>query len=569
MATAAKARRKPSKPKTDQEKQDIAAHGEKTIVRHLNDGSGRRLRVTTDSSVIGQPFFGRFFTVVSPPSAERDWRISELDSNTFDRTTPERLTELLVDLSPDISRAYFDWMRDLNPGWEYDVYVPGVEGQRHEAGYQIVDQFLNKTLPSLYGTVDVPLGRLHTGTFMRGGVFLELVIGKDGRTLVDLATPDPSIVRFKRRDDPVRGLVFEPGVQDATQVENWKSYDLPTIKYIPLDPMPGNPYGRPMVSSALYTALFILGMLHDLRRVISQQGYPRPDIEIDLEMLANDMPSDLEEDSDARTIWVNNIVAAISKAYAALEPDDAFVHTSVVKLNKPVGTMDAESLGGWSAIIEALERMSVRALKTMPFMMAISESTTETQANRQYEKYMGGVRALQHLAETAIKTVLEYGLRANGILADVKFEFAMNRKGEELRDALGEQQQIANEREKLAAGWTEQDEASLAVTDHDAVEAEPRDGAWQTALDIAAASQPAPDEPSAEEQDAAIPENEKDDAEEDAGRTIAVLHRVAEKYSIDGDAFVRAILQETAGPPVRKLPDDGRVPAGSGNGKAD
>lgn len=432
---------------------------------------GQRLRVTADRE---ESLFGAKLTVIEPPpSAEQDWRNSRLDALTLERADPTRLTELLVDLAPDVNRAHFDWLRELNPGWTLETFVPGTETPDTRAQAS-VDAFM-KLLGRLYGSPDVTLNRMFTGTFMRGAVFCELVMDTDRRTAIDFATPDPYLVRFRKTPDAKRGVYHEPGVMRSGQ---WVSFDLPTIRYIPLDPMPGVPYGRAMVTSALFTSVFLLGMLHDLRRVIAQQGYPRPDIEIDLETLANEMPADLEEDADAKAQWIDQVVDAVATYYAQLQPDDAYVHTSVVKLNKPVGTVDTDSLGGISAIIEALERMSVRALKTCPFMMAVSESNTETQANRQWEAHLQGVKSVQHLVESAMEQLLEFKLQAEGILADVRFRFAVNRKGDELRDALAESQRIQNERDKLAAGWTEQNEASNNITEHDASEAEPRDGAW-------------------------------------------------------------------------------------------
>ena len=40
-------------------------------------------------------------------------------------------------------------------------------------------------------------------------------------------------------------------------------------------------------------------MLHDLRRVVSQQGYPRLDISLNLETMAAAMPSNLNDDRQA------------------------------------------------------------------------------------------------------------------------------------------------------------------------------------------------------------------------------------------------------------------------------
>lgn len=52
-----------------------------------------------------------------------------------------------------------------------------------------------------------------------------------------------------------------------------------------------------------------------------------------------------------------------------------------------------------------------------------------------------------------------------------------------LRDAQTESMQIANERAKYDAGWTGQDEASMAVTGHDAEEDAPRSSSSGVSVD--------------------------------------------------------------------------------------
>lgn len=442
-------------------------------------------RVTQDRS---DGLFGsRLSAIVPPPTADDTWRSLNLDARTLDRISPLKLAELLADISPDVSRALFDFLRECNAGWTLRALVPGTEDEDAQA--QAALDAIMATLTAIYGTPDDRINRLFIAAWLRGAVMAELVLDDDGRTFVDLATPDPSIARFRQVTDPKRGTVYELGQMQAGR--GWVSFDRPTISYIPVDPMPGSPYGRPLVAPALFVTLFLIGLLHDLRRVIAQQGYPRLDIAIDLEKLANEMQAQ-NIAPQQRQAFVNAIVDQVAAYYATLEPDAAFVHTDLTTLNRPVGTTDTESLGGLGPVIEALERMAVRALKTTPFMMAISESTTETQANRQFEQHMVAIRSMQHLVETQLSRLFGLALQAQGIVATVEMRFAENRRSERLRYAQAEQIEIANEREKYAAGWTSQDEGSQAITGHDAEEREPRDGAESAAPDPSAQANPEP-----------------------------------------------------------------------------
>src|SRR5690606_28043428 len=134
-----------------------------------------------------------------------------------------------------------------------------------------------------YGSVDIVFGRLFMSAFLRGALFAELVLDSGGRVPVDLATPDPISVRFRRVQDPQRGPIWQPG---QWQGGEFVPLDRPTVRYTPVDPFPGSPYGRPLAAPSLFTTLFLLAMLHDIRRVVQQQGYPRLDISLDTEKMA-------------------------------------------------------------------------------------------------------------------------------------------------------------------------------------------------------------------------------------------------------------------------------------------
>lgn len=443
-------------------------------------------RVTQDRPDSLSGFGLRLFGILPPPTADDTWRSLDLDSRTLDRISPLKLAEYLTDISPDVSRALFDFLRECNAGWELKAFTPGTEDQDTQA-QAALDGFM-KTLGQLYGTPDVPINRLFISAWLRGALLSEVVLDQAGREFVDLATPDPAIARFRQVNDPVRGTVYELG---QVQRGGWVSFDLPTISYIPVDPLPGSPYGRPLVAPALFVTLFLIGLLHDLRRVIAQQGYPRLDISVDLALLQADMFA-RNVPSTQQQAEVNRIVDQVATYYAGLEPDAAFVHTSLVTVNRPVGTVDTNSIGGLGPVIEALERMAVRALKTVPFMMAINESSTESQSNRQFEQHAIAIRAMQHLVEAQLERLFTLALQAQGIVATVQMRFAENRASEEMRDQQVQQLKIANARETYAAGYTSQDESSQHAVGHDAEESEPRDGGEPAAPDPASLENPDP-----------------------------------------------------------------------------
>jgi hypothetical protein len=242
--------------------------------------------------------------------------------------------------------------------------------------------------------------------------------------------------------------------------------------------------------------------LHDLRRVVQQQGYPRIDIALDAEKLLSAFQQGPPLDADGNEVsfqaFISDTIEQVKTVYSRLEPDDAYIHTDGVIVNRPVGTVDAQSLGAVDGLIRALERMATRALKTMPFAFGLSESTTETQATRQYELYAAGIKSLQHYAENLLEHFLGLALEAQGIQASVRFRFSELRSAERLRDALSEQAEIANEIEKRNQGWITQDEASEKITGSAAVADAP-----------VVAVAPAPMEPTEDEAERVAPIRER------------------------------------------------------------
>lgn len=415
-------------------------------------------RVSKDSLNTVAP---RYF--VPPQSPEDDWRILSLDAMTFEKMSPVEVMRLLVDLSPDCSRALWDFLRMGNPGWEVYAYRPGTEEEDENATI-LLHQFLDH-LERLYGTVDVVINRILIGGWLRGAYFAELVLSKrTPRRPVDIATPDPVTARFDTVDDPDRGTVFRLG---QWQDGKWTPLDTITVKYIPVDPLNGTPYGRPIVSPAIFSAVFLLSMLHDIRRVIQQQGYSRIDISIDLGKLRESMPLQLKSSTAAWEAWVKKAVSDVEGVIRQLQPDDTYVHTDVTTVNRAPGAVDSSSLGAVDGIIRALERFLTRALKTMPLLMGTAEGASEANANRQWEIHAAGIKAMQHPVETLLETFFQLALRAQGVQADVEFCFGELRTSEMLRDQQVEALVILNALQKYMFGYISQEEAGLEVTGHD------------------------------------------------------------------------------------------------------
>lgn len=418
-------------------------------------------RATTDTPFLfgaGLQFW------MQPPDEEQDWRVGNLDRRTLDHLSPRKALEILVNLSPEASAGLWNFLRLFNPGWEVRAYRPGTQDAEPRAE-ALIAAFLDR-LTDLYGSVDVVVNALGIGAFLRGGFFSELVLDEFGREAVDLATPDPWTVRFRRELDPARGPVWQLG---QLQGSGFVPISRPTVRYIPIDRLPGSPYGRPIASPVLYVSLFLLGLMHDLRRVVSQQGYRRTDITVKLQELKDSMPPEAAGNSETFFAWAQAAIDQVISAYGSLEPDDAYIHADTVQVGQAAGAADASGLGGIAQLIDALERQAARAVKQMPLLLGVSEGTSEANANRQWELQAAGFKAIQHPAETMLSRHLEFLCRAQGIQAQVEWEFAELRTAERMRDAQVEALEIDNTFKAYAYGWIDADEAANRTVGHDAV----------------------------------------------------------------------------------------------------
>lgn len=392
------------------------------------------------------------------------FRAQRFDARALSRMPLTRLMELLADNSPEVSRALWDFLLFCNPGKEAKAYRPGTTDVDDEA-QGALDEFLS----NLHGPfaaphvmpADVVICAMFMQIFMRGALLAELVLDDAGRMPLEIATPDPATLRFRREADPVRGRVWVVGQQQGS---TFVPLDRQTVAYVPLHPFPGSPTGRALATPAVFSALFLLGMLYDIKRVVQQQGYPRLDIAIDFEKLKGIITDEVLNDVDKYNDVVDEITAQVTKHYASLEPDDAYVHSTIVEVKQPVGAVDSRSLGAVEGLIRALERMCVRALKSMPLLFGINEATAETHANRQWEIHVAGIKAVQHMVEFVFERLCGLGLRARGLAAVVSFRFAELRAAEMMRDAQTERLRIDNAVRKRDEGFITQDEASVEIT---------------------------------------------------------------------------------------------------------
>jgi hypothetical protein len=444
-------------------------------------GVARGGRKTTDGSNTTVGPSRSLNTILPPPDYRSRWVSKGLEMDDWDRMSTPEMIRVLRHVSPDVSRAVWDYLRMLNPGYELTAYKvnQGSSGKDvpDPVAQEKLDAFRDE-LEDYYGSLKVQFGRAFMNALMRGSMLVELVTDQAGRVPVDLVVPDPVHVRFRKALDPRRGEIWEMGQWQNGQ---FISLDYPTIGYVAVDPEPDNPYGTAMFGSAIFPCLFLIGLLHDLRRVVAQQGYPRTAITIDIAAIRDTFPELDDEELDAK---VDALEDAIAGYYATLQPDDAFIKTSDVGIETHGGAIATNVLASSAALIDVLERMAMRALKSNALLMGIAANIDAGEANRLWEIHAAGINSLQQDAENVFGARFQLAMEIQGVACRVELRFAKLRAAEEARDEQTFKTRLENAIVARDAGFWDQTQASMhAVHEAPALEEAPAPAAPPVAED--------------------------------------------------------------------------------------
>ncbi len=433
-----------------------------TFVGKTNKHARGRETMTSPNST---PIFTGKGITEQPPDLFRDWTILLQSGLNIANLAGTDINNALLRLSPEYSRAVWDWLRMLDPGHEINAMKVGQDDTPDKEAQAVLDEFMG-VVDERHGSRAVLFSEFCMNAITRGAFFGELILDDIGRTPLDIVAPDPTIVRFQKTTDGPYGEVYEIGqIRDG----KFETLDYPTVRYLPVDPEPGSPYGRPMFSSAVFPALFIIGLFSDLRRVIANQGYPRGEVKINVEKLRLAYPDMKSDDFNA---VIENLIGQVQRILSTLDVDEDFIHVDMYEYGTASGAIDATSLGGAGPVTEAVERMMIRAMKTMPLMMGVTDGVSEANANRQWEIFAAGIKALQHHMEQLLEQLLTLAMETLGIQTKVVVRFAELRAAEAQRDAETDLRKMFVAEKGELLGYMSRDEASLYAVGHKAAEAE-------------------------------------------------------------------------------------------------
>lgn len=406
-----------------------------------------------------------------------------------DRRALEAL-KVIRDLDPIASDAVFVLLRMLNPGHNLKAYQFQADGSEIDSSgddapplvksAQLAYDGLARRVGAEYGGgLDQLVNVLGLQVLTHGAVALEVAPMPDLRDVEDWYPVDPLSLHFKRVAlTDAQGNDIKNEMTGVTQTRlalgqryaSGKFIEVNTeqVFYMPLDPDTDDFYGRPPLLAAVSSAMFLAQMLHDLRQVAHNQGYPRIDVKVMWDVIKDAAPPHLmQKGSEAEFAeWAQTRLDEVVDAYTGLEIDDTFVHFDWVEIANSGGISGGGATFDFKAFESVLVRQLSAALKTLPILLGINESTSETHGSVQWQIQVAGVDALRKIVKRIVEKAANVSAQLLGIPAHGKMEYTEIRTVDRLFEANAEFIETKTLVEQVKQGWRDNDEASEIATGH-------------------------------------------------------------------------------------------------------
>ena len=393
-----------------------AALGSKSLKAFSRPLQARRRETNPVVSSVGMQGSGlEEYAALPNPSAS--WKTLETQRKHLLNLPYSSMLDIALDLSPQINKGLYDFLRFSNPGTLLDGTPRAVNATK--AFISVMDNY--------YGSFKSHIDSIFSGIFLTGGFFPELVLNDDATAPVDIALNNPLLAKFRRIQDPLRGWVWELGQDDGmggfTSLEKTR-----LVKYIGFDRTVDNPYGRPLVAPAVHSSLFLLGIISDLRRALANQGLSRIDYELQADELLRliDRNPDIAGDDEATAQFIEDQIDLISETLGSLDVDSDYVHLSTVKVNYATNPMQT-NINGLDTIVDNLKIDVVNGFKGVAALSNLLNSTTETHGNLQVDFFVSAINSLQDEVGGVLKEYFDIGNKVQGIPSELLFQFKRQR----------------------------------------------------------------------------------------------------------------------------------------------
>jgi hypothetical protein len=377
-----------------------------------------------------------------------------------------RALSTLRDLDPQASHAVYNYLRMVNPGNDLLAYTfdgEGNESKEQGAAQDYLDGLVRRIGGEYGGGLDQLHNVLSLSLVTTGAVCAEVAPTEDLNDTIDWYPVDPALISFQR--DKTDTLIMGQRFRDGT----FHPLNPNQVFYTPLDPDVDEPYGRPLLLPALSACLAKGQMINDLRAVAHNQGYPRLDISINWEAIHEAAPPDLRAPGQESLLkdWTESVLSQLVTDYESLQVDDTFVHYDWVDIGM-VGGAAGVGAFDFAALEKILTRQVNNALKTLPILLGINETTSETHGSIQWQIQVQGVTALQRLVKRTIEKLANTSLQLAGYQAHAKVEYEKIRTVDRLFEAQADFFETRTVQLQEMMGWRSHDEAAELITKHEA-----------------------------------------------------------------------------------------------------
>ena len=346
---------------------------------------------------------------VAPPEKSRSvWQLKNWTEEELLHLPVDQFMKIVTSISPEVKKAYDDFLRNANESWGYQVKPKGAT--------PIIDDFFER-LKAKHHDPDVLIDRVFAGIYKGGAIFWELELNETADMAMDIAVMDPYVARFTRMGNDWHLGQWQQGKWVSLQ-------DDPTVMYVPFNAGPNEPFGRSMLESAPLDVIRMLGVMNDFRRVLESQGWARSDFTVDTEKLRDFMPAEVIGDVEKEDEFIQDFLVGINQTYSSLKPNEGYGHLDIVTVNMPKGgQMQTSFFGLVDGLMRLYDRRVGRATGSTPIKQHSNESVAETHAVEQRKDYRINISSIQSTVAGVMSTLLGYVLRAEGRQGKVMFYF--------------------------------------------------------------------------------------------------------------------------------------------------
>ena len=370
-----------------------------------------RARLTTDRDTI-TPYTS--FQSYKTAGDAVDWKLSFLKEEDLVRKDANTIVKILLQSSPDLSRAHSDMQMFVNTGFELSIADDGEAiPEQRKVSQEILDDSL-KNMEALREPLRVKSDKFVSSLFLKGALYSECVFdGPDGEEFVEIRVLNPFRVAYRETEDERRGQYLEWGEERNGQ---FYTIDSPRVQYIPVNPVDDSPLGTPMIGSAIFPIVFLLGMMKSARQVIDSQAFPMGLITIDGEKM---LASGANEATLADDI--ENLADSIEKDMTNASLNEVFVYGAEVAY-QIIGAMGKNNLDALEMIQKILDQWIYRALKQFPVIFGSTEGNAlSSNAEQQLEAHSIFIDSLQSMIENLLTIHFTQILRNSGSRANPVF----------------------------------------------------------------------------------------------------------------------------------------------------